>query len=75
MTRCVRRPDAKFNLQRSLPAVVGKRLQLAAVERGRAGSRKTVLNQVIAIPPVFVTNEAEEIIDNATAGGGNFGFV
>jgi hypothetical protein len=42
-------------------------LQLAAVERGYVRSRNAVLNQVVAVPPVFIANEAEELIDDASA--------
>ena len=68
---CVWRADAEFNFKHALPAIICERVQLAAFERWREGSHKTVLNQVVAFPPVFIADEAEEIIDNATTGGGD----
>ena len=42
-------------------------MELGAVERVRPRGRKSLLDQVIAIPHVFIASEAEEVIDNATA--------
>ena len=75
ITRCVRRADAEFNLQHAVLGIVNEALELAALKRSHTSTGQPLVNQVIAIPCVFIADEAEEIIDNATARGGDLNLL
>ncbi len=45
-----------------------KDLELAPWKRGNSSSRDPLLDQVIAVPHVLIADEAEGVIDDATAG-------
>jgi hypothetical protein len=64
------RRNAKLDLKLTPPAVVSERLKLAWVAGWNPFGRQSVIDQVIAVPDVFVTGEAEEIINDAAARGG-----
>jgi len=54
---------------------VGEALELATLDCGNMGNGESLLDQVIAVPYVFIADEAEEVIGDATAGGRDLDLV
>ena len=65
------RADPKLNLQCPALAIVGEVLKWTAFECRHARSGEAVINQLVAIPLVFIADETEEVINDAAAGGGD----
>ena len=59
------RGDSEFNFQNARLAVIRGRLKRTAILRGQSFGRKSLLDEMIAIPHVFVAGEAEEMIGDA----------
>src|SRR5439155_16140594 len=64
------RCDLKFNFQYAGPAAVCEGSKPTSIERRKSRCWRPLVDQVIAIPHVFITGKAEEMIDDATAGYG-----
>jgi hypothetical protein len=69
------RSNSEFNLQHAQLAVICERLERTAFLRRHWFGRKTFLDEVLAIPHVFVAREAEEMIGDAAVGGGELDLV